>query len=109
MQTMLKIKKVKVCKRDYEEGLWIPKKVLKNHDLNSGEKKLLSLIIGLSKKCVCFATNKYFSEYFGQCLSSTQKQLRGLKEKGYIEIDQSAEIDERIGTTFRIVKVKKND
>ena len=47
------------------KGIWIPKEIWLNNELTLQEKVILVEIDSLDNDDGCFASNKYFSEFFG--------------------------------------------
>lgn len=70
--------------RDFK-GVWIPKKLYMSRQVTLSEKFLLIEIYTLSKKHVCYASNKHFADFTGLKENTVQKSLLGFEEKGYIE------------------------
>lgn len=66
-------------------GIWIPKEIYLNKDLNWTEKILLIEISSLDNKNGCFASNAYFSEFIGITETNISKHISKLKRFGYIE------------------------
>lgn len=67
------------------QGIWIPKEIWFDKRLNYFEKCLLSEIHSLDdEKKGCFASNKYFCEFFNESERKIQDGLSKLKKLGYI-------------------------
>lgn len=93
-------------KNDREfKGVWIPREIWLDTNLNWSEKVLLVEIDSLSSlEMGCFATNDYFGKFFGLSKDRISKLIASLKNKGYIEVqllykEGSKEVDKRIITT----------
>jgi len=71
--------------RDFK-GIWIPKEVWLNKELKIIEKLFLVEIDSLDNEYGCFASNKYFSEFFGITKGRCSQVITKLKEKGLIDI-----------------------
>lgn len=73
--------------RDFT-GIWIPREIWLNKDLNHSEKCLWAEINSLHdrKRGGCFASNAYLVQFFGTEERALQKNLAKLKEKGLLEI-----------------------
>ena len=84
--------KFKGRKKLYEEkhprefrGIWIPKEVWENKELNIQEKSLWAEIDSLDlEKKGCFASNKYFAKFFSLSEKQISDYIGSLKKKGYI-------------------------
>lgn len=69
--------------RDFK-GVWIPKEVWLDKNLTWMEKLLLVEIDSLDKEKGCFASNKYFAEFFQLSPSRISELVNQLVSKGYI-------------------------
>lgn len=98
---MSKIKTVPaVSNRDFK-GIWIPKEIWLNPDLTLMEKVFLVEINSLDNEKGCFASNEYFSKFFGITRQRASQIILNLKEKGFLKISyttkkNSKEIEKRI-------------
>lgn len=85
-----------------KKGLWIPKEILDDEQLDWTNKILLSEIYSLSKlEKGCFASNQYFGDFLGIEKSAASKRISKLKKLGYIScrnVPKGQEIDHRIIT-----------
>lgn len=86
--------------RDFK-GVWIPKEIWLNKELNWVEKVLLVEIDSLDNDEGCFATNSYFAEFFDLSKDRISKLISSLKTKGYIEVEliykpNSKQVDKRV-------------
>ncbi len=87
--------------RDFR-GIWIPKEIWLNKDLSTNEKVLLAEIESLGGSSDgCFASNKYFADFFGLSKDRISRLVSGLKDKGYITVELvykegTCEVDKRI-------------
>lgn len=70
-------------KRSFK-GVWIPKEIWLDSDLSIIEKCLLTEISSLDNEIGCFASNKYFSEFFGIGERQVSKYISRLQENGKI-------------------------
>ena len=66
------------------EGIWIPKEIWLSNDLTLQEKVFLVEIKSLDNEQGCFATNGYFSEFFGISKTRVSLVIKSLIDKGYI-------------------------
>ena len=69
--------------RDFK-GVWIPKEVWLDENLTWMEKLLLVEIDSLDKEKGCFASNKYFAEFFQLSPSRISELVSQLVCKGYV-------------------------
>jgi hypothetical protein len=69
--------------RDFK-GIWIPKEVWLSKDLTLQEKVFLVEIDSLDNEHGCYATNKYFSEFFELSEVRVSEVISSLVQKGYI-------------------------
>ncbi|WP_413476731.1 conserved phage C-terminal domain-containing protein [Latilactobacillus fuchuensis] len=85
--------------RDFK-GVWIPAKIWLDANLSIQETVFLTEIDSLDNgKSGCFASNKYFSTFFGLSTSRCSRVIASLKDKGYLNINyirNGKEIDKRI-------------
>jgi len=73
-----------IIKREFE-GIWIPKEIWLNKNLNILEKCLLAEIKSLDGKKGCFASNSYFAKFFGVKEQNISKHITKLKKLGYVK------------------------
>ena len=71
--------------RDFK-GIWIPKEIWLNKDLKLIEKIFLVEIDSLDNEVGCFASNKYFAEFFNISKGRCSQIINKLQEKGLILI-----------------------
>ena len=69
--------------RDFK-GIWIPKEIWLSKDLTLQEKVFLVEIDSLDNKEGCYASNQYFSEFFGLSTTRVSLIIKSLVDKGYI-------------------------
>lgn len=85
--------------RDFK-GVWIPAKIWLDANLSIQETVFLTEIDSLDNgKDGCFASNKYFSTFFGLSTSRCSRVIASLKDKGYLNINyirDGKEIEKRI-------------
>lgn len=70
--------------RDFK-GVWFPKEIWLNKELDMIEKALLIEIDSLDNEFHCIASNEYFAEFLGVSESKITRSIKKLKELGYIE------------------------
>lgn len=83
-------------------GIWIPKEIWLSKELTLQEKVFLVEIDSLDNDNGCFASNKYFAEFFGLSNSRASQVVKSLQEKGYIKIDYIKKGKETINRIIRI-------
>ena len=85
--------------RDFK-GVWIPAKIWLDANLSIQETVFLTEIDSLDNgRSGCFASNKYFSTFFGLSTSRCSRVIASLKDKGYLNINyirNGKEIEKRI-------------
>lgn len=69
------------------KGIWIPKEIWLDENLNWVEKILLVEIISLDNEQGCWASNAYFADFFKLSKNRISVLINSLKEKGYITIE----------------------
>jgi len=69
--------------RDFK-GIWIPKEIWLSEQLSLMEKVLFVEISSLDNEHGCFASNKYFSDFFGIHARRICAHIASLKHKGFI-------------------------
>jgi hypothetical protein len=72
-------------KRDFK-GVWIVKEIWENKDLTWMEKLFFVEIDSLDNENNCFASNKYFADFFNLSISRVSQIINELKNKGFIDI-----------------------
>ena len=82
------------------KGIWIPKEIWLAENLTLQEKVLLVEIDSLDdEETGCYASNNYFSKFFGITPGRISQLINGLVEKGFIStqlIKEGKEIRQRI-------------
>lgn len=71
-------------KRDFK-GIWIPSEIWLNENLTVMEKLFLVEIDSLDNDKGCFASNKYFSDFFGISKGRCSQIIKSLEEKKLIK------------------------
>lgn len=71
--------------RDFK-GIWIPKEIWESTQLSIMEKVLFVEIHSLDNERGCYASNRYFSEFFGISERQIQTYIANLKLKGFITV-----------------------
>jgi hypothetical protein len=98
-------------KRDFK-GIWIPKEIWLDDNLTIMEKVFLVEIDSLDNESGCFASNKYFSEFFGLTNARCSQIINQLIQKKYVSviyIYNGTEVKKRVLKIFNRVlrKCKK--
>lgn len=82
------------------KGIWIPKEIWTTDELTLQEKVMLVEIDSLDdEEHGCYASNKYFSNFFKLTTQRVSQIINSLSDKGFIKISyeyQGKEIDKRI-------------
>ena len=63
------------------KGIWLPKEVIKNTNLNDKEKMIYAMILSLSKNQECTVTNAYISKIFNITTIRGIESYKFFKEK----------------------------
>jgi len=71
--------------RDFK-GIWIPKEIWESENLSIMEKVLFVEIHSLDNERGCYASNRYFSEFFGVSERQIQTHIASLKVKGFVAV-----------------------
>ena len=71
--------------RDFK-GIWIPKEIWLSDELSIMEKVLFVEIHSLDNERGCYASNRYFSEFFGISERQIQTYIANLKTNGFITV-----------------------
>lgn len=69
--------------RDFK-GVWVPKEIWLNKELNIMEKLFLVEIDSLDREQGCFASNSYFAQFFGLKNTRVSQIINSLIKKGFI-------------------------
>lgn len=88
------------------KGIWIPTEIWQNEDLTVTEKLFIVKINALDGEKGCYASNRYFSEFFKLSKSRCSAVIKNLKDKGYIAIHYAYEEGKK-AIERRVIKVKK--
>lgn len=71
--------------RDFK-GVWIPREIWLSEELSLMEKVLFVEIHSLDNERGCFASNKYFADFFGISDRQIRTYIGSLKEKGFVTV-----------------------
>ncbi len=69
--------------RDFK-GIWIPKEIWLSGQLSLMEKVLFVEIHSLDNADGCYASNRYFADFFGVSERQIRTYIGTLKEKGFV-------------------------
>lgn len=69
--------------RDFK-GIWISKEIWLSTQLSLMEKVLFVEIVSLDNERGCFASNRYFAEFFGISDRQIRNVIGSLKTKGFV-------------------------
>ena len=69
------------------KGVWIPKEILVDKNLNDKEKIIYSMILYLSAEKDCTISNAYIGELLNICNIQVSRIINSLKKKGYIKTE----------------------
>src|SRR5438874_7710867 len=75
----------KKIERDFK-GIWIPKEIWLSPSLSLMERVLFVEIVSLDNERGCFASNRYFAEFFSVSPRQISAYIASLKEKGFINV-----------------------
>lgn len=87
------------------KGIWIPAEIWLNKDLTLLEKVFLVEIDSLDNENGCFASNEYFSNFFGLSKNRCSEVIKSLEKKGIVTISyiykkNTKQIEKRIIKIF---------
>jgi hypothetical protein len=71
--------------RDFK-GIWIPKEIWLSNQLSLMEKVLFVEIHSLDNEHGCYASNRYFADFFGVSDRQIRTYVGSLKDKGFISV-----------------------
>lgn len=103
-------------KENKKIGTWIPceiRELFTKRKINHSEMLILSNIYGLSMEKPCYASNQYFSEFWGFSKDLISKTITSLKRKGYIEVKlffkNTKEVEKRLITLTDKIKIEPQE
>ena len=91
--------------RDFK-GIWIPKEVWESNELSIMEKVLFVEIHSLDNERGCYASNRYFSEFFGVSERQIQNVIAALKGKGFVKVFIKNRYDRSIKVVGKYARVR---
>ena len=87
------------------KGIWIPKEIWLTNELSFQEKVVLVEIDSLDDEDTgCYASNKYFAEFFNLSNGRVSQIIKQLHDKGYLDIKYNYNGKE---ITERLIKIKR--
>jgi hypothetical protein len=93
--------------RDFK-GIWIPKEIWLSPTLSLMEKVLFVEIHSLDNERGCFASNRYFAEFFGVSPRQIATYVGSLKEKGFITVTIRNQNERTIRTAGKFRRIPDN-
>ena len=85
------------------KGVWIPKDIWVNDNLNLQEKCFLTEINSLDdEERGCFALNEHFAKFFNLSKNRCSEVIKSLQDKGYIDVNYKYEGRKIIERTIRV-------
>jgi hypothetical protein len=90
--------------RDFK-GVWIPKEIWLSEKLSLMEKVLFVEIHSLDNERGCFASNRYFAEFFNISERQITTYISSLKDKGFITVSIRDRYDRTIRTAGKYARV----
>lgn len=87
------------------KGIWIPKEIWITDKLSLQEKVILVEIDSLeNEERGCYASNKYFADFFNISNGRVSQIIKQLEEKGYLDVKYNYKGKE---ITERLIRIKK--
>lgn len=84
------------------KGIWIPKEVWESKELTLQQKVMLVEIDSLDNDDGCFASNKYFSDFFGISSGRVSQIINNLIGKGYLKVEYQKKDKQILGRIMKI-------
>ena len=84
------------------KGIWIPKEVWESKELTLQQKVMLVEIDSLDNEKGCYASNKYFSEFFGISNGRVSQVINELIDKGYLNAEYIKEDNQILRRILKI-------
>lgn len=84
------------------KGIWIPKEVWESKELTLQQKVMLVEIDSLDNEKGCYASNKYFSEFFGISSGRVSQVINELIDKGYLNAEYIKEDNQILARILKI-------
>jgi hypothetical protein len=90
--------------RDFK-GIWIPKEIWLSDKLSLMEKVLFVEIHSLDNERGCFASNRYFADFFGVSDRQIRTRIASLKRHGFVTVSIKNRYDRVIRTAGKFARV----
>lgn len=84
------------------KGIWIPKDVWESKELTLQQKVMLVEIDSLDNDKGCYASNKYFGDFFGISSGRVSQVINELIDKGYLNAEYIREDNQILGRVLKI-------
>ena len=84
------------------KGIWIPKEVWESKELTLQQKVMLVEIDSLDNEKGCYASNKYFSDFFGISSGRVSQIINELIDKGYLNAEYIKEDNQILARILKI-------
>ena len=94
--------------RDFK-GIWIPKEIWESQQLSIMEKVLFVEIHSLDNERGCYASNRYFSEFFHVSERQIQNVIASLKSKGFVFVTIKNRFERSIRVVGKYARVRGED
>jgi hypothetical protein len=91
--------------RDFK-GIWIPKEIWESENLSIMEKVLFVEIHSLDNERGCYASNRYFAEFFHVSERQIQTHIANLKAKGFVTVTIKDRYDRVIRAAGKHARVR---
>lgn len=90
--------------RDFK-GIWIPKEIWLSDKLSLMEKVLFVEIHSLDNERGCFASNRYFADFFGVSDRQIRTHIASLKRHGFVTVSIKNRYDRVIRTAGKFARI----
>lgn len=94
--------------RDFK-GIWIPKEIWLSPTLSLMEKVLFVEIHSLDNEHGCYASNRYFAEFFGLSPRQIATHIASLKDKGFISVTIQNQNERTIRVAGKYARVPESE
>ena len=93
--------------RDFK-GIWIPKEIWLSDKLSLMERVLFVEIHSLDNERGCYASNRYFAEFFGVGERQIRRYLSSLKAQGFITVSIKNKYDRVIRAAGKYARLSES-
>lgn len=94
--------------RDFK-GIWIPREIWLSEELSLMEKVLFVEIHSLDNERGCYASNRYFADFFGVSERQIRTYVGSLKEKGFVSVSIRNRNERVIRVVGKYARAKAED